>query len=191
MTDQRQPHTGPVASKNGVPAKPIPGLYGSLAGTVTVLDPDALTAPIGDWPEVQDASDMYGQYGEVAIRATEYARDGESPQDAWSKAARKTMDALSSIEKGCPKDAFLGLCEDGKVNGVREGDYTGSRKNKAYAIIAYEMLFEGFFQGKTELWEEVQERYRDREKDEPAKRHNGQLDVVLGLWAENLLAGPK
>ena len=38
----------PPATGGDGDSKPIPSPYGSLSGTVTILDPDALTAPIGE-----------------------------------------------------------------------------------------------------------------------------------------------
>ena len=57
MTDQHKPHTGPVAGKDGVPTNPVPGLYSSLVGTVTFLDPDAFTTPISEWWEAREIPD--------------------------------------------------------------------------------------------------------------------------------------
>ena len=39
------------------------------------------------------------------------------------------MDSKSSQEKGCPKSAFLGLCEEGFIKEISKGKYTSSVKN--------------------------------------------------------------
>ncbi|WP_434751377.1 DUF6979 family protein [Paenibacillus amylolyticus] len=47
--------------------------------------------------------------------------------------------------KGCPKNAFLGLCEEGLVHNIVSGRYTersGSQKNKNYAVKAVRIWIE-------------------------------------------------
>ena len=81
-----------------------------------------------------------GQFGRAAVRAVKLIteREVESPRKAWASAT-----AEIDYDKGCPKDAFLGLCEAGLVKGVPKGNYTRSRKNKEYAIKAVRIL-EGY-----------------------------------------------
>lgn len=43
-------------------------------------------------------------------------------------------------KKGCPRNAFLGLYEEGLVKGIPSGNYTRSKKNKEYAIKAVKIL---------------------------------------------------
>ena len=46
-------------------------------------------------------------------------------------------EATTAQIKGCPKNAFLGLCEEGLVVDIEKGYYTErstSHKNKDYAI---------------------------------------------------------
>jgi len=38
--------------------------------------------------------------------------------------------------KGCPRGAFLELCEAGMIKGIASGKYTRSKRNKEYAIDA-------------------------------------------------------
>jgi hypothetical protein len=50
---------------------------------------------------------------------------------------------VSAQKKGCPRGAFLGLCEEGLVKGIPAGNYTTSKDNKAYAVRAAELLITG------------------------------------------------
>lgn len=64
----------------------------------------------------------------------------------------------SSIAKGCPKNTFLGLCEEGLVKEKkRKGNYTKSIKNKKYAISAVNILKTNLSQKFTpgQLWNKL------------------------------------
>jgi hypothetical protein len=60
------------------------------------------------------------------------------PAVAWGRAL--ASETKSNREKPCPKGAFLGLCEEGLIVGVRRGSYTRSVKNKRYAVNAVKAL---------------------------------------------------
>jgi hypothetical protein len=84
-----------------------------------------------------------GAYGNVAIRATALIRTGRcgAASEAWQVAVREAFPGkLPSQKKGCPRGAYLGLCEEGLVAGVPAGSYTGSRVNKVYALSALRLL---------------------------------------------------
>jgi hypothetical protein len=125
------------------------------------------------------------EYGDVAIGATELACGGLQPSEAWEKAARTIFPYSESLQdKGCPRGAFLGLCEDGRVAGVPAGNYTRSRDNKAYALRAVALLIAEPALANADpkaLWERVM-------NGDP-KAYNSQMDVVLALWHRGLLAG--
>ena len=76
-------------------------------------------------------------YGQIAIDTIRIIR--QSPylevRQAWSN----SLSANNKNDKACPKVAFLGLCEDGFINGIPAGNYiqkTGISviKQKAVAI---------------------------------------------------------
>ena len=48
----------------------------------------------------------------------------------------------SKIDKGCPRNAFLGLCSQGLIKGIPKGNYTTSEKNLNYAKEAVRILRE-------------------------------------------------
>ena len=83
------------------------------------------------------------KYGQVAIVATELYRLGQvsSPSAAWELSVKEIFpDSESSREKGCPRGAYLGLCEAGLITGIPSGKYSRSEKNKSYALEAVELI---------------------------------------------------
>ena len=126
-----------------------------------------------------------GKYGETAVEAVNLLNSGraKSPRDAWDKAAAKIFSeslSISSQGKGCPRDAFLGLCEEGLVKGVAPGNYTSSEKNKEYAVKAVQILKNNPTSSYSQLalWKKV---------SGGGISHNGQMDVVLSLWKNGLI----
>jgi hypothetical protein len=127
------------------------------------------------------------EYGDVAVAAAELSRAGGlPPPEAWHEASRQVFPHSESLQdKGCPRGAYLGLCEDGLVVGIPAGTYSRSRDNKGYAVRAAELLaaepgLAGV--GPKALW--------DRVMDGQPKAYNSQMDVVLALWQQGLLAVP-
>lgn len=129
-------------------------------------------------------------YGDIAVHATKLMQSGafSSPGDAWLASARRAFPrAIASQEKGCPRGAYLGLCEEGLVRGVPKGSYTKSLDNKQYAIDAVRFLAQdptladsGMADGgAANLWRRVM---RGRNK-----QPNSQMEVVLGLWTQDLI----
>ena len=123
---------------------------------------------------------MANRYGEAALIA---ARDsaGSSPVKRWQSAVERVYPtSVSAQKKGCPRGAFLGLCEDGLVKGIPAGQYTTSKDNKAYAVQAAALLTEGTRKWSiSELWRAV--------SPDPEKAHNSQMDIVLALWKNGLI----
>ncbi len=125
----------------------------------------------------------YGKYGLVALNAANMINESQEikPCNAWDEAAAFVFPTqLSSRKKGCPRSAFLGLCEEGKVKGVKAGDYTRSTANKSYAINAAVILQNTPTLTTKELWSNVI-------ADKEPKVHNSQMNVVLALFNEGYL----
>jgi len=117
-----------------------------------------------------------GKYGNAAIRAAKLVKSGEVklPVSAWRKATGEIFgEETSSQDKGCPRGAFLGLCEEGMIKGIPSGRYTQSTSNKEYAIKAVRILKEEPTLNQKELWAQVTEG--------KVISHNGQIDVVLSF----------
>jgi len=125
----------------------------------------------------------YDKYGKSAIDAVKLLMHGkiESPTDAWAEATEKHFpNSKTGRKKGCPRAAFLGLCNGGDIKGVPKGNYTTSKKNKNYAIEAIRLL-----KSKPELANKKPELWIKACKDKK-KKHNSQMDVVLALWEKYL-----
>lgn len=125
-----------------------------------------------------------GRYGEVAIRAVGLMlwEPATSPSEAWSSAAVRVFpDRPSSQSKGCPKGAFLGLCEEGVVAGVSPGVYTRSKLNKGYALRALAALRQSPRLGgdQRRLWQIA--------TGDNDVTPNSQMDVLTALWTARLV----
>lgn len=119
-------------------------------------------------------------YGLAALKSVRKYKSSYSIIEIWSWAVKEIFETKSSQEKSCPKNTFLGLCEEGLVKGVPKGNYTKSVKNKEYALKAVAILKKNtptIFSPK-ELWEQL---------ELGDKKHNSQMDVVLALWEVGLL----
>ncbi|MCU6679339.1 DUF6979 family protein [Leclercia tamurae] len=120
-------------------------------------------------------------YGLVTLNAVELINQQLSPTEAWSR-------AVAGKEKGCPKSAFLGLCQFGWVKGVRPGEYLSARAlngpNKDYAIRAARLVLadsESIYTPR-QLWT-----LSTVALIQPAANHNQQMNVVLALKEAGLL----
>jgi hypothetical protein len=127
-----------------------------------------------------------GKYGLAAVRAAHLVNSKKfnSPMDAWSQATIEIFgEGTTSQVKGCRKSAFLGLCDEGFVHGIRKGRYStrSNSKNKEYAIKAVDLIKMDpqLVNDMKGLWNKV--------KGGAAKVHNSQMDVVIMLWQNNLL----
>lgn len=121
-------------------------------------------------------STVYGSIALVAVRAI--VDSGVSPDIAWDT-------AVQGKEKGCPRGAFLGLCQGGWINGVPSGNYLRQGNlNQQYAIKAAQYLLSNpdVKIGVSKLWQEAIKTAQDREKV-----HNQQMNVVLALNDAGLL----
>jgi Family of unknown function (DUF6979) len=124
-------------------------------------------------------------YGRAAVTAVRNLRSGRynDPGEAWSASVRKIFPASVSLQtKGCPRGAFLGLCEEGLIAGVPPGDYTRSERNKRYALQAVGLIRRqpALVDDPRGLWRRVMAGVQ--------KAENGQMDVVAGLWEAGLIS---
>jgi hypothetical protein len=127
---------------------------------------------------------MANRYGEAAILATRQGPSANTnPITRWESAMERLYPTSSAArKKGCPRAAFLGLCEEGLVKGIPAGHYTKSKDNKAYAVLAARLLTEGTQHwSRSALWQAVTK--------DAVMQENGQMDVVLALWNNGLIVG--
>ncbi len=120
------------------------------------------------------------KYGLTALKSLRNYKDSYSLIEIWFQSAKEIIKTKSAQEKGCPKNTFFGLCEEGLVKGIPKGDYTKSVKNKEYALKAIEILRKN-----TETTFSPIELWRKLELGD--KKHNSQMDVVLALWENGLI----
>lgn len=123
------------------------------------------------------------QYGETAVAAVQLIHSNPAlcPAKAWAAAIQQIITSRSGAAKVCPKNAFLGLCEEGLVRGIPSGKYTRSKRNKVYALNVYSLILKthGLIENKKLLWRRV--------TGGTELAENGQLDVVIALFKANLL----
>jgi hypothetical protein len=125
------------------------------------------------------------KYGDAALYARKLFVDRQvkSLEDAWTKAVKKFFpNSPSAQRKASPKIAFLGLCEEGLVKNVPEGEYTISDKNKDYAVVAIRLLKRKpkLAHDKNSLWEKLVQGRKIK--------HNSQMDVVIALWKDAMIS---
>lgn len=129
-----------------------------------------------------------GQYGKAAIQATNlFVKEIiTSPDKAWDTAIKSISSCVESQKKGCPRNVYLGLCEEGLIKGIPKGKYckSSNNKNKKYALTAITLLekYPNLLKDKKELWKSVMQ----EENEDQNKAHNDQMDVVIALWEEKL-----
>jgi hypothetical protein len=126
-----------------------------------------------------------GKYGQVASKAANLliSKKLSNPSDAWDISAKQIFpNSESSRNKGYPRSTFLGLCEDGYIKSVEAGNYTRSKKNKAYALSALTLIEENLalLMNEKELWTLV--------VNHSDKKYNSQMDVVISLWIDGVIA---
>jgi hypothetical protein len=125
---------------------------------------------------------MANRYGEAALLAARKMSSGDiNPIRRWETAMETVYPTSPTArKKGSPRGAFLGLCEAGLVRGIPAGHYSASAANKAYVVRAVALLTEGKQSWSTStLWRAVE--------THPAKLHNGQMDIVMALWKNDLI----
>jgi len=125
-----------------------------------------------------------GKYGMTAVKAANLLQQGrvDSPPEAWRSAAHTVFpDSMSSQQKGCPRDTFLGLCQEGLVRGIPRGKYTRSELNKEYGLTAIALL-----RHESALAKDARQLWR-RVVGAGKKVHNQQMDVVISLWEDDLI----
>jgi len=121
-------------------------------------------------------------YGEAALKAVGILKcdPSKTPPQAWKLAIGVVTKSEASRKKGCPRNAFLGLCEEGYLEGIPQGNYTNSKENKCYALQAVEQLrrHPELANSPAALWNRI---------EKTAENHQGQMHVVIALWEEGLI----
>lgn len=127
---------------------------------------------------------MFSKYGLTAVESVELCLSdiAISPSEAWERMSIKNFgEGTSSQKKGCPRGAFLGLCQEGYIKGISKRVCTSSNKNKQYAIEAVNTLKQS-----SALANDIMGLWRIILNGKSIK-HNSQMDVVVSLWKRGLI----
>jgi len=94
----------------------------------------------------------------------------------WQRAIQE----LNAYDEGCPRCAFIGLCEEGMVVGIPRGNYGlhANNKNKRYAVAAARLILDGHEPDPKAIWHKV--------TDKRIQPHE-QVGIVIVLHANGLL----
>jgi len=119
------------------------------------------------------------KYGDASVRAAKLLSIGTfaTPREAWDSAVLEIFpDRLPSRIKGCPRAAFLSLCQLGVIRGVIKGNYTRSVRNRDDVAGALDELIRSpeLAEDKLRLWALA--------TGNIGKAHNSQMDVVISLF---------
>ena len=122
-------------------------------------------------------------YGRAAITAAQTLEKGTSsnPESAWKRAIAQETKSSESRRKGCPRGAFLELCNAGVIRGCEGRPSILRGSNAEYAVRMLEAIRadESVLGDKEKLWRLAVGKGK--------KKENGQLDVVDSLWREGLI----
>ena len=130
---------------------------------------------------------MANRYGEAALLAVRMPTFGKalSSAERWMAAVQQVYPTTPiGQKKSGRRNAFVGLCEAGLVKGIEPGaaepGASGATRNKKYAVQAVDLLRAGTHTTVSQLWSAVSEG--------EAGEHASQMDVVLALWKNGLIA---
>ncbi|MCW6062074.1 hypothetical protein LAV35_10410 [Clostridium sporogenes] len=124
------------------------------------------------------------KYEQLAINAVKRTDCDANinPKLAWKIEAYKMFcEKKSSAKKCCPRNAFLGLCEEGLIKGIPKEKYITKPNslNKKYVLDGYKCLKDNDTDIKPrELWKQI---------GMGEKAYNSQMDVLCGLFKAGLL----
>jgi len=135
---------------------------------------------------MKHTDNKYGNYGEAALKAhNKIKNQQQAPNIAWDEAICE----LQCAEKPCPKSTFLGLCEEGLIKYVENGNYTHSKKNKIYALEAVSVLKINQIPendlNPCFLWNSLKKNINPTLQTRI--KYNQQMEVVLALWEADLI----
>lgn len=126
------------------------------------------------------------KYAKVAIEVAEELQSMKKEEqkkinlgDLWKEKCKENEFKEASIKKGCPRLAFIGLCENNLIKDIEIKNSNKESLNKNYAVEAVKVLKNNKrdYTSK-ELWEEI------GNKD---KKHNSQMNIVLALWEKGMI----
>ncbi|EPF16736.1 Uncharacterised protein [Cedecea davisae] len=118
------------------------------------------------------------KYTDAAIKTVMRCQGSLTPdiKAEW----REVIKELQAYDEVCPRCAFIGLCEEGMVKGIKPGRYglRKNNKNKAYAIAAANMILSGQASDKKVIWRKI---------TETEIQAHDQVNIVIALHNNGLL----
>lgn len=75
-----------------------------------------------------------GIYGIAAVQTVLNYDSEVDLREQWTNAISKETTSPKSIDKGCPRATFLGLCESRVVKNIPSKDYKAGGNNKCHAL---------------------------------------------------------
>lgn len=126
------------------------------------------------------------KYSKIAIEVAEELKNMKKEEqkkidlgDLWKEKCKENEFKEASIKKGCPRLAFIGLCENNLIKDIEVKNSNKESLNKNYVVEAVKVLKNDKrnYTSK-ELWEEI------GNKD---KKHNSQMNIVLALWEKGMI----
>lgn len=127
------------------------------------------------------------KYSKSALNVVRYVQENrtESPVEAWFIATGEQFGEGSwGQKKGCPRTAFLGICEEGLIKGIKAGRYNHKQDslNKQYAINTINLLKQDptyINKDNKEIWAIVTQGKKIKS--------NYQVEIVKALWEKDLI----
>jgi len=126
-------------------------------------------------------------YEAITLKAVKILSEKQTSsfEEVWKKSG-KELDLEESIwKKGCPKNAFIGVCEMGLIKGIQGIPNVELSKNGKYAVTALRLIIKNpqlyTNMSGPDLWREVLKECHL----ETSKNYNQQMAVVLTLWNNN------
>jgi hypothetical protein len=133
--------------------------------------------------QAKTAGGKMGMYGRAAINAARMLSGGvpSDPEKAWDRAIARETKSSESRRKSCPRGAFLELCVAGVIAGCQARPSLLRSSNGEYAIEILKAIRanEELLSDRERLWRVAAGR---------DKRENGQVDVVVSLWENGVIA---
>lgn len=87
------------------------------------------------------------KYAKIAIEVAEELQSMEKEKqkeinlgDLWKEKCKENEFKEASIKKGCPRLAFIGLCENNLIKGIEIKNSNKESLNKNYAVEAIKVL---------------------------------------------------
>ncbi len=118
------------------------------------------------------------KYAKAAITTAKRCQGSAKPniKAEWLKVIQE----LKAYDEGCPRCAFIGLCEEGMVVGIPRDNYglQAGNKNKHYAVAAARLILDGHYPDQKAIWHKV--------TDKRIQPHE-QVGIVIALHVNGLL----